>query len=183
MRGGARPGRRGLGAALLLALPAGAQPLPPGAEVEAAWAALGPSARGWSPLVSPAFPLAWPPDGTAALRRYAFAYRQRPGLADGVEVAAPWAAAETRPGAPTRIILLAGGLAPLGIQGVRPLRPEEMRLIEREAEVAALLAAPPDRDGAALIRAFHCNWASRQGVVARTVAPDHPDFIAWLGCG
>ncbi|MCR0985241.1 hypothetical protein [Roseomonas populi] len=178
------PGRRHLAALLLALAPAArAGAVPPGPEIEAAWAALGPAARGWSLLVSPAFPLAWPPDGTAALRRYAFAYRQRPGLADGVEIAAPWAAADTHPGAPARIIRLAADLSPLGIQGVRPLGAEETRLIGREAEVAALLAAPPDEAGAALIRAFHCNWARRQGVVARAIAPSHPAFTAWLGCG
>ncbi|WP_338665659.1 hypothetical protein VQH23_10875 [Pararoseomonas sp. SCSIO 73927] len=175
-------GRRALGAALLtLPAAARAQPLPPGPEIEAAWAALGPAARGWSLLASPAFPVAWPPQGS--LRRYAFAYRHRPSLADGVEVAAPWAAAETGPGTLGRIISLSSELTPLGIQGVRPLSGEETRLIGREAEVARILLAPPDEAGAALVRAFHCNWASRNGLGARAIAPHHPAFIAWLGCG
>ena len=160
--------------------PCAAQPVPPGPALEAAWAALGPATRGWTLQVTPAFPTAWPADGTT--RRYAFAYRVPPRMADAAEVAAPWAVAEQRPGAPATVIPLGQGLSPLGLQGVRPMGGEEMALAGRTAEVDALLATPPDAAGAALIRAFHCNWRRRQGVIAAAVLPLHPAFDAWLGC-
>ena len=166
-------------APLLAARPARAKGLNP--ELEAAWTALGPAARGWVPHLSPAFPASRPPDGV--IHRYALAWRLRPSLADGAEVAAPWAVVETRPGAPARVIPLTPELAPLGIQGVRPLSGEELALAGREAEVDALLSTPPDAAGAALIRAFHCGWARGQGVVAAAILPRHPAFAAWLGCG
>ena len=166
-------------APLLAALPARAKSLDP--EVEAAWVALGPAARGWVPHVSPAFPASWPLDGV--IHRYALAWRLRPSLADGAEVAAPWAVVETRPDAPARLIPLTPNLVPLGIQGVRPMSGEELALAGREPEVDALLTAPPDAAGAALIRAFHCGWARRQSAVAAAILPRHPAFAAWLGCG
>ncbi len=153
----------------------------PGPEIEAAWAALGPARRGWVLDVSPAFPASWPPDGT--LRRYALAWRHQPGIVDGVEVAEPWAQVETRPGSPARLIPLMPELRPLGIQGVRPMSAEELRVARSGAELDTRLATPGDSESAALIRAFHCGWARRQGVVARAILPRHPEFSAWLGCG
>ena len=174
MSGPGRPWgrRRALLLPALAPLPVRAQRMP---EVEAAWAGLGEAVRGWMPALSPPLPSSWPPDGR--VRRYAFAYRPRPGLADGAEVAAPWAIVERE------VTVLDRTLTPLGIQGVRPLRAEEIALAERDAEVAALLAGPPDAAGAALVRAFHCGWAGRQGVIARDILARHPDFAAWLGCG
>ena len=167
------PARRALLLLALAALPAQAQRVP---EVEAAWAGLGEAARGWVPALSPPVPAAWPAAVGGRTRRYAFAYRARPGLADGAEVAAPWAFVEEG------VTILTRTLTPLGIQGVRPMRAEEIALAERDAEVASLLAGPLDAAGAALIRAFHCGWAARQGVIARDVLARHPDFAAWLGC-
>jgi len=80
---------------------------------------------------------------------------------------------------PARIVLPGQAVTPLGIQGVRPMA-------AREAEIDTLLAARsealPGPEAAALVRAFHCGWQRRQGVIAAAVLHGHRAFAGWLGC-
>ncbi len=139
----------------------------------------------WRMLVSPAFPRAWPPPpaGRGAVVRYAFAMRLPPGVADGAEMAAPWARATLGADGGLLIEPLSPRLKPLGIQGVRPLKPGETALAGREQEAADRLLAGGDGTTDPLVRDVTCNWISRQGVVAATITPHHPAFTRWLDCG
>ena len=150
-----------------------------------AWAQL-PDSAGWRMLVSAPFPRDWPPQAGGQgilVVRYAFAMRLRPGLADGAEMAAPWArSTEADDGAAT-VTLLGTGLHPLGLQGVRPLRPAELDLVGRDAEAAGLLRAGGTTATDPLVRATTCSWIGRNGVVAAAIIPLHPAFTRWLACG
>lgn len=135
-------------------------------------------------LVSPAFPRSWPPpaDGARAVVRYAFAMRLNPAVADGAEMAAPWARVTLRAKGALGVERLPGRLRPLGVQGVRPLRSGEVVLAGREEEVAGLLLASGAPAKGGLVREFTCGWIGRQGVVAAAITPLHTDFVRWLAC-
>lgn len=121
-------------------------------------------------LVSPAFPRSWPPpaDGSRAVVRYAFAMRLNPAVADGAEMAAPWARV-TLGARGVGVERLPGRLRPLGVQGVRPLRNGEVVLAGREEEVAGLLLAGGAQErhepGPALEETRHGGWSSRRWTV------------------
>ena len=169
---------------LLLALPAAAQrPATPEAVLLPLWKEL-PDQREWQMLVSPAFPHGWPPapNSRGSVVRYAFATRLKPGVADGAEMAAPWARVTLEAGGAQRVERLSQRLRPLGIQGVRPLGPAEITLAGRETEAAERLLAGGTMATDSLVRDVTCGWISRQGVVAATITPLHPEFVRWLAC-
>lgn len=161
---------------------AATSPAQPFAE---AWSQL-PGSAGWQMQVSPPFPLDWPPDAVGhgmTVVRYAFAMLLRAGLADGAEMAAPWArSTESRGGAVT-VTSLAAELHPLGIQGVRPITKTELDLVGREDEAARLLQAGAPDANSPLIRAATCGWIGRNGLAAAAITPLHPAFERWLSCG
>jgi hypothetical protein len=136
-------------------------------------------------LVTPAIPGHWPPqphERPAALVRYAFAFRLAPHLADGSEVAAPWARSLEGQDGSTAVQLLRTELRTLGVQGVRPLRPEESALLGEEAQAAALLRRGEAMVHPDLVRSVTCSWAARNGVIAAAIAPLHAAFFRWLAC-
>ena len=174
-------------AAALLLMPAASafaayDPTQPFAE---AWSRL-PGSRGWTLLVSIPFPRDWPPalgrQGMDVVR-YAYAMRLRPGLADGAEMAAPWARSTETPDGAVTVTVLATELQPLGIQGVRPLSAAELDLAGRESEAARLLQAGAADATNPLVRAATCGWIARNGVVAAAITPLHQAFTRWLACG
>lgn len=171
----------------LLCGPAHAQDAPAAetdatAQFAAAWKQVASSAPGWAMQVSPVFPQHWPPGSGDAVVRYAFAYRLSERIADGAEMAAPWARGDGNLAGPLRVELLRRSLEPIGIQGVRPMQPWEIQLASRQEEAGALLLRPLNTATDGLIRAFYCNWKARQGTVAATIAPRHPGFFRWLEC-
>ena len=180
---------------LLLGLPAAAQ-LPacgssarhdcsatPEAALLPLWKEL-PNQREWQMLVSPAFPRTWPPspNSPGSVVRYAFATRLKPGMADGAEMAAPWARVTLEATGAQRVEQLSRRLQPLGIQEVRPLGLAEITLTDRETEAAERLLAGGTQARSSLVRDVTCGWISRQGVVAATIIPLHPGFVRWLVC-
>ena len=141
-----------------------------------------PDHAGWQMLVSPAFPVDWPkrPDRSAVVR-YAFAMRLKSGVADGAELAAPWAMITQDASAGTVVERLSRSLQPIGVQGVRPLRSAELALIGREQEVTDRLLEG-DRVDDGLIRDFTCGWIGRMGLIAAEITPRHSAFVRWLAC-
>jgi hypothetical protein len=113
---------------------------------------------------------------------YAFAMRLKPGVADGGEMAAPWARITQSSSGATMVEQLSFRLQPLGIQGVRPLSRAELPLIAREQEVADRLLAGGDQFDDGLVRDFTCGWIGRLGVVAAAITPRYPAFVRWLAC-
>ena len=114
--------------------------------------------------------------------RYAFATRLKPGIADGAEMAAPWARVTLEATGAQRVVQLSRRLRPLGIQGVRPLGLAEITLADRETEAGERLLAGGTQARSNLVRDVTCGWISRQGVVAATITPLHPGFVRWLAC-
>ena len=180
---------------LLLALPAVAQPAVCGPSArqgcpfnaESAflpfWKEL-PDQAGWQMLVSPAFPQSWPPppNGRRSVVRYAFATRLKPGVADGAEIAAPWARVTVDARGAQEVERLSRRLQLLGLQGIRPLSTAEIALAGREQDVAERLLAGGAQATDSLVRDVTCGWISRQGVVAAAITPLHPGFTRWLAC-
>jgi hypothetical protein len=169
---------------LLPTISANAQPTAPdpSAVFLPGWNHL-PDRAGWQMLVSPPFPGTWPmPGGRGTLVRYSCAMRLDPAVSDGAEVAAPWAKSTLNSTGENVVEQLSTRLRPLGSQGVRPLRSEEIALLGREQEVAQRLlgGGKPATDG--VVRDFTCSWISRQGVVAAAIMPLHPAFEHWLAC-
>ena len=180
-----RPARRWalLLACLLPALPARAQIA--ASEAQAVFAPLWdelPQQAGWQLQVSPPLPGAWPQPAGGTVERYALALRLTPNIADGAEVAAPWAKSTVDATGRVGVERLSPRLRPLGVQGVRPLRSEEIVLIDREQEVARLLLAGGAAATNGLVRDFTCGWIGRQGVAAAAIMPLHPGFTRWLAC-
>ena len=122
------------------------------------------------------------PNGRGTLVRYSFAMRLNPSVSDGAEMAAPWAKSTLNSTGKIVVEQLSARLRPLGLQGVRPLRSEEIALLGREQEVEQrfLVGGKPATDG--VVRDFTCSWISRQGVVAAAIMPLHPSFERWLAC-
>lgn len=148
----------------------------------------GPPAVVWSWRITPPFPAAWPPDGSARAVLYAYAEGFDLGLADAVRVAAPWAIVEAAlpPGGNPAVARLPGDWSELGIQGVRPLSPEEMPQRPPSEGAEAFLARTFSSPAAAQeARGGLCGhygfWARHNGVIARAVRPRHPAFFKWLG--
>lgn len=169
---------------LLPGLAAGAQAgaPDPGAAFLPLWNDL-PERAGWRMLVSPPFPGTWPPPpASGTLVRYACALRLDPAVADGAEMAAPWAKSTLGPTGEIVVDRLSVRLQSLGIQGVRPLRSTEIALADREQEVTRRLLAGGDQARSGVVRDFTCGWIARQGVVAAAITPLHPGFMAWLAC-
>lgn len=169
---------------LAAAASTGAQPnLDPAGPFLPFWDRL-PDHAGWRMLVSAPFPQSWPPGPgrLGAVVRYAFAMRLRPGLADGVEVAAPWARSTLRADGTVTVEPLRTRLEPLGVQGVRPLTAAESALAGQEGEVARLLLAGGQGAEAGLVRDYTCGWIGRLGIVAAAITPLHPAFSRWLAC-
>ncbi len=137
----------------------------------------------WSPAYTPLFPGAWPPAAGMTWVRYAYAHGQDLQLRDGVRVAGPWA--KVMFGAETTVVALAGRLDVIGTQGVRPLRPEELRLRQSGGDVEAharALKSPPDLARAEIrqLRAYYRAWLADNGVIADRLRPWHTEFLAWL---
>ncbi|WP_354698249.1 hypothetical protein DSM112329_03915 [Paraconexibacter sp. AEG42_29] len=138
----------------------------------AAWADLA-APPGWELRRTPPLPASWPPaPGGAAVW---LCYAERDDTPAAIEVAAPWARITLPADAvvPT-VERLEAGVHPLGLQGIRPLAPEDVArpLPGGGALLGALRAGDPDgRLAAALVE-----WRGRSGLVARhpAVAPHLP---------
>ncbi|UFN50449.1 hypothetical protein LPC08_07480 [Roseomonas sp. OT10] len=157
------------------------------ALLDQAWRSLPPESRGrWQPLLSPPFPARWPPAGRGAVAYEAYAVRIEPGLVDAVRIARPWARVEAAPGGPPRL-LPSGTPEPLGIQGVRPIRPDDATAPPADPRLATLLASldalPPEGSEAALVlRRAYCGWRKFNGVIAAVLAEASATFFAWFAC-
>lgn len=142
-----------------------------------------PDRAGWRMMMSPAFPLVWPaPDARSTVVHYAFAMRLDPAVADGAEMTAPWARTLLDADGVIHVEQLSPHLNPLGMQGVRPLRSEEIALAGREEEAAERLLAGGEQATGGLVREVTCGWIGRQGVVASAITPRHQSFMRWLDC-
>lgn len=154
-----------------------------GNSLETHWSRLARAARVVDPLVAwalrltPPLPAEWP-RRTSTLLVYAYAegIDMSGALLDGVRVAAPWAVPrKNEPGPEPHAQLLAPALRPIGVQGVRSLRPGELAS-GPPAPVETLRAdGDPGR-----LRRFYNDWRTHHGVSAQAIQRWHPEFSEWL---
>jgi hypothetical protein len=141
-----------------------------------------------SARVAPPVPARWPPQGPTALVFHVYAAVFDPGLRDAERVLTSWALATLEPGAvEASLRTLRKPSRELGVQGVRPLRPEERQaLATRDAAEGALaqMASEGRAEGAeaAEVRRYYCAWLSANGVFAGELRGASPEFFDWLGC-
>lgn len=143
----------------------------------------------WDYAIAPAIPAAWPPDGKGVVYYYTFAYGSNPArLVDGQFVAAPWAQVkvDVARGAP-ELEILSKGIKEIGIQGVRPLREEEIKIFNQRAAVEEQIQTLSRKTSlhaidAKRLKEFFQLWCSTNGVIAEELRRKHPQFFEWVGC-
>jgi hypothetical protein len=147
-----------------------------------------PDFTGWSYRLTPPLPEAWPPDGLPTLLAYAYPCGFSPQLRDAERVGAPWARVEREKDSWLRWTLLCEEIREMGIQGVWPLRAEELAVLQGSSSAPAALGAMTQihQDGgpiADLVRAFYGHWLRCNGVIARHLQEQHRDFFDWVQSG
>jgi hypothetical protein len=141
----------------------------------------------WEYQLTPPIPAAWPPDGQGIVYYYAFAYGTRMDLRDAQSFAAPWARITVEGESAPRLEILEKAIQQVGIQGVRPLREEEARILSQRAVVEGQIHRLTAKTSLAGIdprplREYFQFWCSTHGVIAEQLRPRHPQFFAWAGC-
>ncbi len=136
----------------------------------------------WSMAITPPLPADMPPRGIVRVYAYATGFDVAGGLVDGVRVAAPWAEVQHLFGKPQAIALrvLRNMIEPIGIQGVRPVGPEELRSSSDQDSWAGWLRAGTSGRAAAAAHRAYQHWRADNGVIAAALKPELPEFFAWL---
>jgi hypothetical protein len=165
--------------------------------LDTAWAKIGRPTAGpheppgvcWSWRLSPPFPSEWPLGQESRLVFYAYAEGFDINVMDGVRVAAPWALVEApvSGGAMLVVTPLADSIRELGIQGVRPLRADEVGSCTAgtsDEEVFATVQASPEESEKARpgLSARYAFWSKYNGVIAEWIRSRNEAFFAWLRC-
>jgi hypothetical protein len=140
----------------------------------------------WSCRISPGFPAVWPMGpGRVELHFHAYAAGLQPGvLMDGERFTPLWARVRVvLPGKAMKLEILNDACVNQRTQGVRPLRPEEMRIFDDQnviedfgkALAAGMLPAPLEKR----VREYYLQWSGFHGV-AKYIEALHPAFYQWL---
>lgn len=130
----------------------------------------------WEYVVTPGFPAKWPDDKDKTEYYYVYARGRdiKGGLIDAERVSMPWARIEVSPGA-QRFVKMSEGIEKIGVQGVRPLNKDEVKIIDEHKKRR--------RQGGSLYQKdYYCFWLSTNGVIAENIRPRHENFFNWLGC-
>lgn len=143
----------------------------------------------WNCIITPPFPCKWPPNGEGEVCYYAYATGRRVGLLDAEVVTAPWGRVllDATRKKPPKMEILTRELSEAGIQGARPLIPQEVA-IYRTAEVIETAiqdlskTTQPKTAGIAPIKRYYCQWSKDNGVVSDQVRTLHMGFFLWLEC-
>ena len=133
----------------------------------------------WSTRLTPPLPDAWP--SPKALVVFAYPAGFDPGLSDAERIAKPFARATFVPGASPTVETLSKTIDALGPQGFRPINEKEKAIYDKAAAAQAALAALPAKPDEAT-RAYYCQWAGFNGVIARALPDAQQNFFAALGC-
>ncbi|NWJ48404.1 MAG: hypothetical protein HXX08_21315 [Chloroflexi bacterium] len=139
----------------------------------------------WDKATTPLLPSVWLPVPGMIWVSYVYAAgRDFRKLADGAYIAKPWAKLEYHPGrSEPEVVVLSNKLEQAAIQGVRPLKPDEVEIYQQYAAITekilanepAIVASLPN-----LIRNYYRLWRNCNGVIAYQVKPYHSDFFKWL---
>jgi hypothetical protein len=143
---------------------------------EPAWAAVRASGPrlGWSMRLTPVLPEPWP-DPTEVVV-FAYAAGIAIGVSDGENVSGPFAVAHLRAGSEPRVEGLSGALEKIGIQGVRPLRGDEIELVRAGAAIQEELAASPGALSENVL-AYYRHWLGVCGVIAGSLPEPQQRFF------
>ncbi|MCP3140312.1 hypothetical protein [Pyxidicoccus xibeiensis] len=135
---------------------------------------------GWQTALSAPFPMAWP-SGDPTLAFYAFAWGMNPFvLKDGQYVGPTWARITHSPhDAKTELTLLDMRLESRGVRGIRPLRQEELGILE--VKPLEVLLGPRTKAGDEKLKAYYCLQRSLGNLPSEAVAA-HAAFFEWLDC-
>jgi hypothetical protein len=144
---------------------------------EPAWAAIRASGPrlGWGMRLTPLFPEPWP-DPTEIVV-FAYACGLAIGVSDGENVSGPFAVAHLRAGSGPRVEGLSGALEKLGVQGIRPLRGDEIELMRASAAIQEELAGSPGTLSERVI-AYYRHWLGVSGVIAASLPESQQRFFA-----
>ena len=133
---------------------------------------------GWSSSMSMPLPRRWNGSPTTIVW-HLYADRMKPGLTDAVEISHPWGYVELGPEADAKLELhtLSSQLEPLGPQGVRPLRADELKGDPADKPLWQVV-----RTGVATptLKQRAKQWTSLNGTIFATISPHHPEFTHWL---
>lgn len=149
-------------------------------EIDSEWKKIdkGAALLVWQYRTSPPFPAHWPQNDIDYSYVYAAGRDVERMTPDGETASAPWARIEASvSGAGQRLVVLSKKIERIGVQGVRPLRPEEARISGELADAAAI-----DRAEYKSQKGYYCSWIGNNGLVAKTIIPNHEAFVKWLGC-
>jgi hypothetical protein len=130
---------------------------------------------GWGMRLTPVFPEPWP-DPTEVVV-FAYAAGLAVGVSDGENVSRPFAVAHLRAGSRPRVEGLAGALEKLGVQGVRPLRGDEIELVRAGAAIQQELADSPGAPSERVI-VYYRHWLGVSGVIAGGLPESQQRFFA-----
>lgn len=138
----------------------------------------------WTARVTPPTCVHWPPNGDGQVCYYAYGARVQMGLFDGEVNSAPFARLVVDRQSDRARVEMMGALTELGIQGVRPARPEELEAWKTRADSDTLVLAMSLQHGVPTlpdaVRRFYGVWIRCNGRIAQDVAIRHPAFFDWL---
>ena len=130
----------------------------------------------WQYRVSLPFPADWPSKGTDYYYIYANGQDIRHMIADGELIARPWAKIEVSP-TDQKLIILSTKLKKIGIQGVRPLKGEDVRSYRARQKSVKQGDTTYETQ-----KKYYCWWLGNNGVIADIIRPHHEAFFKWLEC-
>jgi hypothetical protein len=130
---------------------------------------------GWGLRLTPVLPEPWP-EPTEVLV-FAYAAGLAVGVSDGETVSNAFAVAHLRAGLEPHVERLPGTLEKMGIQGIRPLRRDEIDLVGAAARIQEQLAASPGALSRQVI-AYYRHWLNVAGVIAARLPESQQRFFA-----
>ena len=138
--------------------------------------------------MTPWFPTQWPPSSETPWLRYGYARGQEfpPRIADGEQVSKVLLRAELIPyERKVKISWLQEKIEAQGIQGIRPLMPDEAEVLRQDKEikikVLGLQSLPPANDATGTqLKKYYRLWLQTNGVIADQIKGFHPAFFAWV---
>jgi hypothetical protein len=89
--------------------------------------------------------------------------------------------------AASQLEMLTKGIKEVGIQGVRPLRDEEIKTLDQQAAVEEQIQTISKKTSlrgidAKPLKQFFQLWCSTNGVIVEQLRSKHPQFFDWVGC-
>lgn len=155
------------------------------------WTKLQKPSSFWGMKISPPIPLLWPSSKGGEVKFIAYAMAFDPSISDGSRIGSPWAVITVDPADPSKMDVnqIVERFKDIGIQGVRPLMPEETNIVKKgfDAEDALLMAIAGKKalsgDSMRDVKAYYCLFKKTNGVIYNELTQYGADFFKSLSCG